>query len=128
MKRGEREKIQFEVIDYLGIIKEGFNETLLDNLEDNPDYLEYIDENGSIVSQLWLDYEIIEETLADYEISKQYEQFRVIVKRLSDDVYFEGYYYEAYDTYNLNILEMNDYHDCVLSEVFPEEKTTIIYE
>ena len=126
MKRGEREKIQFEVIDYLGIIKEGFNETLLDNLEDNPDYLEYIDENGSIVSQLWLDYEIIEETLADYELDKQYEQFRVIVKRLSDDVYFEGYYYEA--TYNANILEVNDYHDCVLSEVFPEEKTIIVYE
>lgn len=67
-------------------------------------------------------FKFIEESIEYYDLDKSYEETRVIVQRKSDKKYFETIY-----TYYPNCINGNEYSN-LLTEVFPKEKTIIVYE
>lgn len=84
------------------------------------DFDEYYDEKGDLLNGIWNNFEYIQEDLSYFSLEDGYQETRVIVKRLSDGKFFEGFY-TSYDDYTR-------FDNLILTEVFPVEKTIIIYE
>jgi hypothetical protein len=82
---------------------------------------EYLEEDGEGYKPgVWDDFKIIEENDNYYDLNDGYAEMIVIVQRISDSKYFKG----RYTTYTY---DGNEY-DTTLEEVFPIEKTIIVYE
>jgi len=69
---------------------------------------------------LWDEFEQVHEETTYWDLEKAYNEITVILKRISDNKYFKGNYTLYY--YDCNI------YDTTLLEVFPREKTIIVYE
>lgn len=85
------------------------------------EYEEFFDEELNIIGNpIWNDFEIIEESVDSYDIEKGYEKKSTIVKRKSDGKYFVGHW--VYSPY------VENEYETTLTEVFPKEKTIIVYD
>lgn len=88
---------------------------------ENEEYEEFFDEDGNIIGNpLWNEFEIIDVIVDDYDIEKGYEDKSTIVRRKSDGKYFVGHW--VYSPY------VENEYETTLTEVFPKEKTIIVYE
>ena len=87
-------------------------------LENNEEY--YTEDGLDFIKGIWDDFEIIDTDTEYYSLEDEYAEIRVIVKRKSDDKYFEGFY--TYFQWNQNEYNLK------LTEVLPKEKTIIVYE
>lgn len=88
---------------------------------ENEEYEEFFDEDGNIIGNpLWNEFEIIDVIVDDYDIEKGYEDKSTIVRRKSDEKYFVGHW--VYSPY------VENEYETTLTEVFPKEKTIIVYE
>ena len=94
-------------------------------LEDE-DYENCYDENGNPVDsedwKFWNDFEWISEKITYIDFEKAYSDKRTIVKRLSTNQYFECEWCDCPYCYS-----GRDY-PTELIEVFPKEKTIVVYE
>lgn len=81
---------------------------------------EYWDEEkDTIKSGVWDNFELIDSEIGYVDLEKGYEEIRVIVRRISDNKFFKGFYiYSPYFTE----------YDTTLIEVYPKTTTITIYE
>ena len=88
---------------------------------ENEEYEEFFDEDGNIVGDpIWNDFKIIDCNVIYYSIEKGYDDRLTIVKRKSDGKYFKGQWVFSH--------HIENEYDTTLTEVFPKEKTIIVYE
>ena len=110
----EREILNLEEYDLIPLIDDYLNERD-----------EYWSENedGDLVLDIstQCNYELIETILDYYDLEDGYEVNNHIIKRLSDSKYFK--FYSKY-VYSEQIVIPNQ----EIKEVFPKEKTIIVYE
>ena len=110
----EREILNLKEYDLIPLIDEYWNERDEYCVEDDDG------ENCLDVSGEWNNYELIETILDYYDLEDGYEVNNHIIKR-SDGKYFK--FYSKY-TYCDNIIIPKQ----EIKEVFPKEKTIIVYE
>ena len=124
----EREIIKLKALDYLAIVCPDVLENEVDSFSFDEEYEEYFDfdeEEYFYTNQLWEDFEVIEEEISDVDLEDSYLEKTVVVKRLSDEKYFEGTYREEYSEL---ITHINDKTFYELTEVFPREVKILIFE
>ena len=73
------------------------------------------------------EFDFIENEVTYYDISKEYEDYRLIVKRKSDNKYFELNYADSPQFYITSDALSNN-NPIIAEEVFPETITKIIYK
>ena len=91
-------------------------------IEDYPEYSEYFNEEGEYLENnpFWDDFEYHSTETEYTDLEKGYEDYNVYLRRISDNKYFEGRSsYSPYNGYELGNK---------LTEVFPREITTLIFE
>ena len=110
----EREILNLEEYDLIPLIDDYWNER---------DEYWAEDEDGDLVLDIstQCNYELIETILNYYDLEDEYEVNNHIIKRLSDSKYFK--FYSKY-VYSEQIVIPNQ----EIKEVFPKEKTIIVYE
>ena len=110
----EREILNLKEYDLIPLIDDYWNER--DEYWDE-------NENGDLVLNIsaQCNYELIETILDYYDLEDGYEVNNHIIKRLSDGKYFK--FYSKY-VYSEQIVIPNQ----EIKEVFPKEKTIIVYE
>ena len=111
----EREILNLKEYDLIPLIDDYWNER---------DEYWTEDEDGEScldVSGEWNNYGLIETILDYYDLEDGYEVNNHIIKRLSDSKYFK--FYSKY-VYSEQIVIPNQ----EIKEVFPKEKTIIVYE
>ena len=111
----EREILNLEEYDLIPLIDDYWNERDDYWAEDEDG------ENCLDVSREWNNYELIETILDYYDLEDGYEVNNHIIKRLSDSKYFK--FHSKY-VYCEQIVIPNQ----EIEEVFPKEKTIIVYE
>ena len=83
-------------------------------------YDEYFNENReSIKHHFSDDFEVVDEIVTYYDLEKSYEKKDTIIKRKSDNKYFKA-------SWNNGCYK--NYYPSEITEVFPTEKTIIVYE
>ena len=78
-------------------------------------------------SSLKEEFDFIENQVTYYDISKEYEDYRLILKRKSDNKYFELNYADSPQFSIISGALSND-NPVVGKEVFPETITKVIYK
>jgi hypothetical protein len=116
----EKEIFKLEAADALGILSEQF----LENFAENEDNYMYFNPEGDIIYPLWLEFELILTEINYYDLEKYFESFRAIVRRISDNKYFEAYYLES------NWVDYLQINDSIIefTEVVPVQQTITVYE
>ena len=111
----EREILNLEEYDLIPLIDDYWNE--------RDEYWAEDEDGGSCldVSGEWNNYELIETILDYFDLEDGYEVNTHIIKRLSDSKYFR--FHSKY-VYCEQIVIPNQ----EIKEVFPKEKTIVVYE
>ena len=91
------------------------------NWDEVCDNEEYFDENNDLVDGIWNDFETVEENDEYYSLEDSYTDLTIIVRRISDGKFFSGQITRTY-------CDDTTYEDLTLKEVFPKEKSIIVYE
>ena len=112
----EREVLNLKEYDLIPLIDDYWNERddyYIHN-EETDDYIQV--ENGE-----WNNFELVDSNLDYYDLEDSYDITNYIIKRLFDGKYFK--FYAKYSHQEWIIIPNQE-----IKEVFPKEKTIIVYE
>lgn len=112
----EREILNLKEYDLIPLINEYWEER-----DDYYIYDEEIDDYSQVKNGEWDNFELIDSELDYYDLEDSYDIINHIIKRLSDGKYFK--FYSKYNHQEYTTIPNQEVY-----EVFPKEKTIIIYE